>query len=195
MNDLHGSWSMSSSSSSPYEGLDEGTMVALTVHTAGAVQLAPRRLHCWFSGGDRCIRDADGKLLWLATEEQTSWLNVDGHIISVTSHTDDDRATLLREPAPEAVAMHNLQSACGWLDVRQYDEIPMARPVALDRQVRRFSGHASRFADVSITCDVETGVVLQIQARSLDHGELAVEASKIEVATRDSIFFDLVEKL
>ena len=197
MSDLQGSWSMSSSSSSQPGGLSEDTMVALTIQTAGAIQSAPRRLHCWFSGTDGCIRDAHGELLWLATDKQTAWSGADGQINSVANRADapGERAALLREPAPEAVAMHDLRSACAWLDIRNHVRAPVVRPVMLDRRVERFSGPAARFVDVSISCDLETGVILQILARSPDRGGLTVEASKIEVAARDNTFFDLVERL
>ena len=172
-------------------------MVALTVQCVGAIQSAPRRLHCWFSGTDSCIRDASGRLLWLATDDQTAWSDADGQINSVATRDDapGERTALLREPAPEAVAMHDMRSACAWLDIHHYADAPVIRPVMLDRRVQRFSAAAARFVDVSVTCDLETGVVLQILARSPDHGGLAVEASKIEVAARDNTFFNLVERL
>jgi hypothetical protein len=89
----------------------------------------------------------------------------------------------------EAFAIRDLFSACGWLGVAMPDASTGESCEFLGRSARRYELQNSKYTTVSITEDDETGLIMELQAISAEHGEQRLKVTQMAIVPWQSELF------
>lgn len=169
-------WSMSDQSPQPVGSFRISDVVVATLASTGALHFAPRSLDCWIAREQIAVRSSSGELLWV---EDTDPANIG----------PDAPSHLIDLPVPEVLAIRDLSSVCGWLGVTMPAAAAGISCEFLGRPTQRYEFRHPRYKSISIIEDDETGLVMEVQATSAEHGEQHLQVTRFSVVPWKSELF------